>query len=219
MIRGVIFDLDGVLVHTDELHYRAWKALAGRLGLPFTREQGDRCRGISRMGSLEILLEGSGRTYTDQEKLRMAEEKNDSYRAQLRQLAPSDVPEGTAETLEELRRRGYRLALASSSKNAGLILARTGLDALLDQVVDGNQITRSKPDPEVFLRAARLLELPPADCAGVDDALAGVESARAAGMTAAAIGPAAQAGAGDWNLEGLARLLDLCPPLEGGRGL
>lgn len=219
MIRGVIFDLDGVLVHTDELHYRAWKALAGRLGLPFTREQGDRCRGISRMGSLEILLEGSGRTYTDQEKLRMAEEKNDSYRAQLRQLTPGDVPEGTAETLEELRRRGYRLALASSSKNAGLILARTGLDALLDQVVDGNQITRSKPDPEVFLRAARLLELPPADCAGVDDALAGVESARAAGMTAAAIGPAAQAGAGDWNLEGLARLLDLCPPLEGGRGL
>ncbi len=96
-----------------------------------------------------------------------------------------------------------------------MILTRTGLDALLDRVVDGNQITRSKPDPEVFLRAAQLLELPPEDCAGVDDALAGVESARTAGMTAAAIGPAALAGAGDWNLECLARLLDLCPPLEG----
>ena len=206
----MVFDLDGVLVHTDELHYRAWKALAGRLGLPFTREQGDRCRGVSRMGSLEILLEGSNRSYTEREKLRMAEEKK---------LTPGDVPERTGETLRELCRRGYRLGLASSSKNAGVILTRTGLDALLDRVVDGNQITRSKPDPEVFLRAARLLELPPEDCAGVDDALAGVESARTAGMTAAAIGPAALAGAGDWNLECLSRLLDLCPPLEGGRDL
>ena len=171
------------------------------------------------MGSLEILLEGSNRSYTEREKLRMAEEKNDCYRAQLQELTPGDVPERTAETLRELRRRGYRLGLASSSKNAGVILTRTGLDALLDRVVDGNQITRSKPDPEVFLRAAQLLELPPEDCAGVDDALAGVESARTAGMTAAAIGPAALAGVGDWNLECLSRLLDLCPPLEGGRDL
>ena len=171
------------------------------------------------MGSLEILLEGSNRSYTEREKLRMAEEKNDCYRAQLQELTPGDVPERTVETLRELRRRGYRLGLASSSKNAGVILTRTGLDALLDRVVDGNQITRSKPDPEVFLRAARLLELPPEDCAGVDDALAGVDSARTAGMTAAAIGPAALAGAGDWNLECLSRLLDLCPPLEGWRDL
>ena len=162
------------------------------------------------MGSLEILLEGSNRSYTEREKLRMAEEKNDCYRAQLQELTPGDVPERTAETLRELRRRGYRLGLASSSKNAGVILTRTGLDALLDRVVDGNQITRSKPDPEVFLRAAQLLELPPE---------AGVESARTAGMIAAAIGPAALAGAGDWNLECLSRLLDLCPPLEGGRDL
>ena len=98
----------------------------------------------------------------------------DSYRAQLQELTPGDVPERTVETLRELRRRGYRLGLASSSKNAGVILTRTGLDALLDRVVDGNQITRSKPDPEVFLRAAQLLELPPEDCAGVDDALAAV---------------------------------------------
>ena len=122
MVRGLVFDLDGVLVHTDELHYRAWKALAGRLGLPFTREQGDRCRGVSRMGSLEILLEGSNRSYTEREKLRMAEEKNDCYRAQLQELTPGDVPERTVETLRELRRRGYRLGLASSSKNAGVIL-------------------------------------------------------------------------------------------------
>ena len=115
---------------------------------------------------------------------------------------------------------GYRLGLASSSekRRGDPDTHRLGRPPW-DRVVDGNQITRSKPDPEVFLRAARLLELPPEDCAGVDDALAGVESARTAGMTAAAIGPAALAGAGDWNLECLSRLLDLCPPLEGGRDL
>ena len=187
MVRGLVFDLDGVLVHTDELHYRAWKALAGRLGLPFTREQGDRCRGVSRMGSLEILLEGSNRSYTEREKLRMAEEKNDCYRAQLQELTPGDVPERTAETLRELRRRGYRLGLASSSKNAGVILTRTGLDALLDRVVDGNQITRSKPDPEVFLDCCRNLGVLPHSCIGFEDSQAGIEAIRAAGMRSVGI--------------------------------
>ena len=216
MVRGLVFDLDGVLVHTDELHYRAWKALAGRLGLPLHSGTGDRCRGVSRMGSLEILLEGSNRSHTEREKLRMAEEKNDCYRAQLQELTPGDVPERTGGDPEGAAPPGLSAGPGlQQHKNAGVILTRTGLDALLDRVVDGNQITRSKPDPEVFLRAARLLELPPEDCAGVDDALAGVESARTAGMTAAAIGPAALAGAGDWNLECLSRLLDLCPPLEG----
>ena len=225
MVRGLVFDLDGVLVHTDELHYRAWKALAGRLGLPFTREQGDRCRGVSRMGSLEILLEGSNRSYKSADAFVRRQAELIRHNAselcyQYRQTkGRRTVVEGGADTVKELCRRGYRLGLASSSKNAGVILTRTGLDALLDRVVDGNQITRSKPDPEVFLRAAQLLELPPEDCAGVDDALAGVESARTAGMTAAAIGPAALAGAGGWNLECLSRLLDLCPPLEGGRDL
>lgn len=214
MIRGILFDLDGVLLSTELLHFRAWKALADRLGLPFDQAQGDRCRGISRMDSLEIVLETSPRHYTPEEKLRLAEEKNGHYRAMLQSLTPADLPEGTEEVLRTLRRRGYRLGLASASKNAPLILEKTGLGALLDGGADGNTVTRSKPDPEVFLKAAQSLGLDPADCLGVDDAAAGVQAARSAGMLTAAMGPAARAGLGDWNLETLSQLLERCPPRE-----
>ena len=216
MIKGIVFDLDGVLVSTDELHYRAWKALAGRLGIPFDRAQNDRCRGISRMESLEIVLERSPKSFSPEEKAALAAEKNNNYRAMLAVLTPSDALEGAAETLAALRARGYRLALASSSKNAPLILERTGLGAYLDAVVDGSRVTRSKPDPEIFLTAARELGLEPGECAGVDDALAGVESARAAGLLAVGIGPSAAAGAGDYNISRLGELLPLFPGAEGG---
>ena len=214
MIRGILFDLDGVLVHTDELHYQAWKKLAQRLGIPFSREQGDRCRGVSRMDSLEIVLEGASRTYSQEEKRSFAQEKNDAYRAMLAELSPADVPEGVIPTLEGLRRRGYRLALASSSKNAGLILDVTGLRPYLDAVADGTYITRSKPDPEIFLTAARMLKLPPASCAAVDDAVAGVQAGRAAGMVAVAIGDSAACQTGDYNLEKIGQLLEIFPALS-----
>lgn len=214
MIKGILFDLDGVLLSTEQLHFRAWQALARRLDLPFDQARGDRCRGVSRMDSLEIVLEGSPHTYTQEEKLRLAEEKNSHYRAMLRDLTPADLPEETVQVLCTLRARGYRLGLASGSKNAPLILEKTGLAPLLDGGADGNDITRSKPDPEVFLKAAAALGLSPADCLGVDDASAGVQAIRAAGMTAAAMGPAARAGEGDWNLETLSQLLERCPQLE-----
>lgn len=214
MIKGILFDLDGVLLSTEQLHFRAWQALARRLGLPFDQARGDRCRGVSRMDSLEIVLEGSPRTYTQEEKLRLAEEKNSHYRAMLRDLTPADLPEETAQVLCTLRQRGYRLGLASGSKNAPLILEKTGLPPLLDGGADGNDITHSKPHPEVFLKAAAALGLSPADCVGVDDASAGVQAIRAAGMLAAAMGPAARAGEGDWNLETLSQLLERCPQLE-----
>ena len=214
MIKGILFDLDGVLLSTEQLHFRAWQALARRLGLPFDQARGDRCRGVSRMDSLEIVLEGSPRTYSREEKLRLAEEKNNHYRAMLRDLTPADLPEETVQVLCTLRARGYRLGLASGSKNAPLILEKTGLAHLLDGGADGNDITRSKPDPEVFLKAAAALGLSPADCLGVDDASAGVQAIRAAGMLAAAMGPAARAGEGDWNLETLSQLLERCPQLE-----
>ena len=173
MIEGILFDLDGVLVSTDELHYLAWKQLADRLGIPFSREQGDRCRGVSRMDSLEIVPEQAGRPYSQAEKEAFAQEKNQAYRAMLSNLSPADVPGEVVPTLKQLRQRGYRLALASGSKNAGLILERTGLGAWLDAVADGTCIRRSKPDPEIFLTAARLLGLPPSRCAAMDDAVAG----------------------------------------------
>ena len=214
MIKGILFDLDGVLLSTDQFHFRAWKALADRLAIPFDRRQGDRCRGISRMESLDIVLENSTRTYTPEEKLQFAEENNHAYRSILQDLTPADVPEETVRVLTQLRMRGYRLALASGSKNAELILERTGLRSLLDGVVDGKDITRSKPDPEVFCKTAQALDLSPRDCVGVDDASAGVQSIRAAGALAAAIGPAAQAGEGDWNLKSLSQLLERCPGME-----
>lgn len=211
MINAIIFDLDGVLVSTDELHYRAWKALADRLVVPFDRAQNDRCRGISRMASLDIVLERSEREYSASEKEELAAEKNDNYRAMLAELTPDDALEGVPETLAELRHRGYRLALASVSRNAPLILERTGLGRFLDAVADGNCISRSKPDPEVFLKAAGLLRLPPAECAAMDDALAGVEAGRAAGMLTIGFGDSAKNQAADCNLSSFSQLLDIFP--------
>lgn len=214
MIKGILFDLDGVLLSTEQFHFQAWKALADRLGIPFDQAQGDRCRGVSRMDSLDIVLERSPRSYSREEKLRLAEKKNNHYRDMLRDLTPADLPEETVMVLRTLRARGYRLGLASASKNAPLILEKTGLGLLLDGGADGNNVTRSKPDPEVFLKAAQSLGLEPTDCMGVDDASAGVQAIHAAGMPAAAMGPAAQAGEGDWNLETLSQLLEQCPELE-----
>lgn len=215
MIQAILFDLDGVLVDTDVLHYQAWKELADRLGIPFTREQGNRCRGISRMDSLEIVLEGSDKPYTQEEKEVFAREKNARYQQLLTALTPGHAAPGAQLLLPELRRRGYRLALASGSKNAGLILERTGLGRWLDAVADGNLITRSKPDPEVFLTAAGLLGMSPKQCAAVDDALAGVQAGRAAGMVTVAFGDAALHRAGDHNIQSLEEMLPLFPPLEG----
>ena len=209
MIQGICFDLDGVLVQTDNLHYLAWKGLADRLGIPFDRAQGDRCRGISRMESLEIVLEHANHIYSAEEKERFAQEKNEAYQAMLARLSPSDLPADVLPTLRELRRRGYRLALASGSKNAGLILTRTGLRPLLDAVADGTCITRSKPDPEIFLTAAQMLDLSPQACAAVDDAVAGVQAGRAAGMVTVGIGDSARRSAGDYNLMCFGQLLDL----------
>lgn len=215
MIKAIIFDLDGVLVSTDELHYRAWKALAGRLGVPFDRAKNDRCRGISRMASLDIVLEDAPTAYTQADREAFAAEKNETYRAMLASLTPADTLEGVLPTLAELRRRGYRLALASVSKNAPLILERTGLDRYLDAVADGNCITRSKPDPEVFLKAAEKLGMACESCAAMDDALAGIEAGRAAGMLTIGFGDSAKNKAGDLNLERFDELLGLFPDIKG----
>lgn len=215
MIKAIIFDLDGVLVSTDELHYRAWKALAGRLGVPFDRAKNDRCRGISRMASLDIVLEDAPTAYTQAEREAFAAEKNETYRAMLASLTPADTLEGVLPTLAELRRRGYRLALASVSKNAPLILERTGLDRYLDAVADGNCITRSKPDPEVFLKAAEKLGMACESCAAMDDALAGIEAGRAAGMLTIGFADSAKNKAGDLNLERFDELLGLFPDIKG----
>ena len=189
--QGILFDLDGVLCATDQYHYQAWKELADEIGVPFDESVNDRLRGVSRMASLEIVLEQSDKTFSPEEKQRFADQKNERYRALLQQMSPSDLSDDVKETLLALRESGVRLAVASSSKNAPLILTRLGLGEWFDAVADGNAITHSKPDPEVFVLAAEMLKLPPRSCLVVEDAAAGIEAARRGGFDSAGLGEAA----------------------------
>ena len=208
--QGIIFDLDGVICFTDEYHYRAWKMLADKLQIPFDRSVNNRLRGVSRMASLEIILEQyTGPKLSEEEKLALATEKNAFYRESLKEMSPADLSDEVKETLDELRNRGYRLAIGSSSKNAPFILHQIGLNGYFDAVSDGNNITNSKPDPEVFLKAAEMLALPPAVCLVVEDAVSGAEAAHRGGMRAACVGDAARNGAGDYNRSSFSMLLDI----------
>ena len=205
--RGIIFDMDGVIVSTDEQHYLGWQALADRLGIPFSREVNSRFRGVSRMACMNILEELGGKHYTDSEKIAYADWKNEYYRELLAQMSPADLSQEVRSTLDALRARGLKLAVGSSSKNAKFILQRIGLSDYFDAVSDGTNISRSKPDPEVFLKAAEYLGLAPSDCLVVEDAVSGVEAAHAGGMKAATVGDAAGRGCGDFILSRFADLL------------
>ncbi len=206
MIKGVIFDLDGVLVHTDKFHFMAWKALADKLGIYFDEKINNRLRGVSRMESLEIILERSKISYTAEEKEAFAAEKNEKYRDFLRTMTPDDVDKGVRETLEKLKRAGLKIAVGSSSKNAGLILAQTGLTDCFDAVSDGNGLKKSKPDPEVFLKAAAMLGLDGEECAVVEDAVAGIKAAKAAEMLSFAVGDAALSDEADFRMKSIEEL-------------
>ncbi len=190
-ITAILFDLDGVLLSTDHYHYLAWKSLADELGIPFNEKDNEQFRGVSRMDCLEILLKKcADRTFTDEEKIAYATEKNNRYRESLGALTPAFVSEEVRSTLRELRNRGYRMAVGSSSKNTRFILERTDLMNAFDGVADGNDIQKSKPDPEVFLKAAALVHTDPAHCAVIEDADAGILAASRGGMLPVAIGNA-----------------------------
>ncbi|MEN6316822.1 MAG: beta-phosphoglucomutase [Clostridiaceae bacterium] len=189
-IEGVIFDLDGVIVTTDEYHYRAWKQIAMDEEIYFDRKINERLRGVSRMQSLEIILERTDSKYTEEEKARLAERKNNYYREYINQLNSRDILPGALSLLEQLKTEKIRIAVGSSSKNCDTILERIGLSSYFDAVVSGNDISRSKPDPEVFLLAAKRLCLEPGSCLVVEDALAGVTAALQAGMKVLAVGSA-----------------------------
>lgn len=176
-IRAIIFDLDGVICSTDRYHYLAWKALADRLDIPFDEQKNKLLRGVSRMDSLEIILGNRSSHFSEQEKWELAEEKNRIYREYLQTMRPSDLSEDSRYTLQTLRKRGYLLAIGSSSKNTRQILAQLGLEHFFDAVADGTQITRSKPDPEVFFLAASLLGISPEQAIVIEDAESGVQAA------------------------------------------
>ncbi len=191
-MKAVIFDLDGVICFTDKYHYQAWKALADRLGIYFDEIINNRLRGVSRMASLDIVLERAERAYSQEEKEAFAAEKNATYVELLQQMSPRDLSDEVRETLNALRAGGYKLAIGSSSKNTKLILSRIGLGDFFDAISDGTNITHSKPDPEVFLMAAEMLSLDPAECLVVEDARAGIQAAHAGGFKSAGIGEAAE---------------------------
>ena len=187
-MRGGIFDLDGVIVDTAKFHYLAWKRLANELGFEFTEAHNERLKGVSRMRSLEILLEVGGLNFPDAKKQEMAARKNAWYVEYIRRMDASELLPGSHDYLVALRQRGVRIALASARKNAPLILARVKIASLFDAVVDGNRAHKAKPDPQAFLLAASDIGMAPADCVVFEDAEAGVAAAKNAGMRVVGIG-------------------------------
>lgn len=212
-IEAVIFDLDGVICHTDQFHYQAWKSVANRLGISFDERINARLRGVSRMESLEIVLVQNGKNCSQGEKEQLAEEKNRIYQSFLCKMTPADLEPETSRTLNTLREMNLKLAIGSSSRNTALILHRLGLDGFFDAVADGTQIKHSKPNPEVFLLAASLLGVQPSKTLVVEDAPAGIQAAKAGGFLAAGLGDAAQVFETDFPISDLNDLCLICSAL------
>lgn len=214
LIKAAIFDLDGVIVDTAHYHYLAWKQLAAGLGIDLTLEHNERLKGVSRMRSLEIILEIGNVTLSIQQKEALAEKKNSWFVELIEKMSPEEVFPGVKELIDEMRAKGLQVGLASSSKNAPRVLELLNIRNQFDTIVDGTMITHSKPDPEIFLLAASRLGLDPADCLVFEDAEAGVEAALSAGMKCVGVGDAAQLGeahivipkTGDFQLSYLQRL-------------
>lgn len=208
--KAVIFDLDGVICSTDEYHYQAWKSMADAMGIYFDRIINNRLRGVSRMDSLEIILERyDKRQLTGEEKTALATLKNNIYRESLKEMSSADLSEEVKSTLDALREKGLKLAIGSSSKNTPFILGQLGLGDYFDAISDGNTIVNSKPDPEVFLKTADFLGFDPADCLVVEDAVSGAQAGHAGGFKVACVGEASEKQAGDFNLRTFRELLEL----------
>ncbi len=187
-IKACIFDLDGVIVDTAKYHFIAWREIARELGFEFTEEHNERLKGVSRMRSLEILLEVGGIHLDQQAKERLAEKKNNDYLKYILQMTPDEILPGAKEFLQEIRARRIKTALGSASKNAMLILNRLQIVDLFDAVIDGTKVTKAKPDPEIFLKGAEELNVPAKNCIVFEDAEAGVDAAIAANMKCVGIG-------------------------------
>jgi beta-phosphoglucomutase len=188
MIRGCIFDLDGVVVDTAKYHYLAWKRLAKEMGFDFTEQDNERLKGVSRMRSLDILLEIGGMTMGQEEKEAMATKKNEWYREYILKMEPGEILPGVQDFFSELKKEGMKIALGSASKNAVTILEQIGLKDTFDAIVDGTKVEKAKPDPEVFLKGAHEIGLMPEECVVFEDAEAGVEAAKSGKMKCVGVG-------------------------------
>ncbi len=205
--KGIIFDLDGVICHTDRFHYQAWQQMADEIGIHFDETINNRLRGVSRRESLDIILESHPVQLNEAEKEYYLSKKNDLYIALLKQMSPADLSGEVKSTMDKLRSQGILLAVGSSSKNAKSILKQLGLENYFDAVSDGTNISRSKPDPEVFLQASEYLGLEPSSCLVVEDALAGIKAAQAANMDCAAYGNGTKYNLANYNLQHFSDLL------------
>lgn len=206
---AVIFDLDGVICFTDKYHYQAWKKMADDMDIYFDETINNRLRGVSRMESLDIILENYDKELSLEEKQKLAQTKNSLYVELLSQMSEKDLSSEVKDTLDTLRTEGLQLAIGSSSKNAKYILERLGLKDYFDAVSDGTNITKSKPDPEVFLKAAEFLGKDPDKCLVVEDAKAGIEAAKAGGFDSAGLGEAASCGEAVYGMETFGDLLKI----------
>ncbi len=214
MIEACIFDLDGVIVDSARYHFLAWQRLAKDLGIKFTLEDNERLKGVSRMRSLEIILELGNLSLDDAAKNKLAEKKNKWFVEYVNTMKPEEIYPGVKELIQKMKTNGLKVALASSSKNAKTVIQLIKIENDFDAVVDGTMITHTKPDPEIFLLAAKMLQTQPSNCVVFEDAEAGVEAALNAGMKCVGIGSPKQLGTanlvipctGDFKIEMLTTL-------------
>ncbi len=208
-MKAFIFDLDGVLTSTDEYHYLAWKKLTDKQGIPFDRQVNNLLRGVSRKASLEIILQKANKEYSETEKEALCDYKNAIYVSYLDKMGPSDCSKEVRDTLSTLKEKGFLLAVGSSSKNTPKILSKLEIGDYFDAVSDGNQIIHSKPDPEVFLLAAKKLGLKPEECFVVEDAKSGIDAAKAGGFVSIGIGEASSYSKTDHPITKFEEILNL----------
>lgn len=186
--KGFIFDLDGVIVDTAKYHFLAWKKLAQGLGIDFTEEENEQLKGVSRVRSLEKILSWGNKTISDDQFNRLMAEKNEDYLRYIDKMDESELLPMVKETLQFLKDSQQGISLGSASKNARHILDKVNVNSFFSAIVDGNDVSKAKPDPEVFLIAAKLLDIEPNQCIVFEDSVAGVQAANAAGMTSIGIG-------------------------------
>lgn len=209
MIKGIIFDLDGVLCSTDIFHYKAWKVIADELNILFNQKINNRLRGVERRASLEIILSYSDKKYSEEKIQYLLEKKNNIYKSYLKTLTPKDISSGTLEILAFLKSKKIKIAVGSASKNAKFIINQLQISNYFDEIIDGYDITLAKPNPEIFLTAANRINEKPEDCLVIEDAQSGIEAANNGGFTSVSIGNAVKKGSADYHINNLTEISEL----------
>ena len=205
-ISACIFDLDGVIVDTAVYHYKAWKRLANELGFDFTEEDNEKLKGVSRVRSLQLILQWGGIQKTEAEQEALATKKNEWYVEMINKMTPAEILPGAKEFLDTCRNAGLKTALGSASKNSSTILKKVNLEHFFDAIIDGNHVSKPKPDPEVFLKGAEAVGVQPEHCVVFEDAIAGIEAAHNGGMKAVGVGSARVLTEADLVISGLSEM-------------